>query len=133
MGTFVFFHREKSSCQTARHWLSTTRIDSDDIALPQRLEKQYIYAEKTNSSLVGCQAKLISDKNQAISTYKVPNEHGKLVNNLVHQKIFFAHSSAFFKKEIALKVGNYRKVMRKSQDYDLWLRISEVGTINCIN
>ena len=23
--------------------------------------------------------------------------------------------------------------MRKSQDYDLWLRISEVGTMNCIN
>jgi len=112
-------------------WIA--RIDSDDISLPQRLEKQYIYAERTNSSLVGCQAKFFSDNNHTISTYKVPNEHRKLVNNLVHQKIFFAHSSAFFKKEIALKVGNYRKVMRKSQDYDLWLRISEIGKISCIN
>ena len=112
-------------------WIA--RIDSDDISFPQRLEKQYIYAERTNSSLVGCQAKFVSDNNQGISTYKVPNDHRNLVNNLVHQKIFFAHSSAFFKKESALKVGNYRKVMRKSQDYDLWLRISEIGTISCIN
>ena len=112
-------------------WIA--RIDSDDVALPQRLEKQYIYAERTNSSLVGCQAKFVSDNNHTITTYKVPNEHRKLVNNLVNQKIFFAHSSAFFKKESALKVGNYRKVMRKSQDYDLWLRISEIGKISCIN
>tara|TARA_B100000886_G_scaffold103507_1_gene68815 strand:+ start:261 stop:1253 length:993 start_codon:yes stop_codon:yes gene_type:complete len=110
-------------------WIA--RIDSDDIALPQRLEKQYIYAERTNSCLVGCQAKFLTDNNKIISTYKVPNEHRKLVNNLVHQKIFFSHSSAFFKKESALKVGNYRKLMRKSQDYDLWLRMSEIGKINC--
>ena len=38
----------------------TARIDSDDIALPQRLEKQYIYAERINLCLVGCQAKFSS-------------------------------------------------------------------------
>ena len=112
-------------------WIA--RIDSDDIALPERLEKQYIYAEKTNSILVGCHAKFISDHNNIISTPTLPNGHGKLINNLKRQKKFFSHSSAFFKKESALKVGNYRKAMKKSQDYDLWLRISKLGKINCIS
>ncbi len=112
-------------------WIA--RIDSDDISLPERLEKQYIFAEKTKSILVGCQAKFISYQNNIISSPIIPNGHRKLVNNLRRQKKFFSHSSSFFKKESALKVGNYRKAMKKSQDYDLWLRISKLGKINCMN
>ena len=40
-----------------------------------------------------------------------------LIKNLKFQKRFFAFS-AFFKKETALKVGNYRLTMKRSQDYD---------------
>ena len=32
-----------------------------------------------------------------------------------------------------LKLGGYRKIMKKSQDYDLWLRVSEISRIGCLS
>ena len=46
-------------------------------------------------------------------------------------KAFFPHSSALFLRDRALQVGGYRKAFRKSQDHDLWLRLSEIGEIAC--
>ena len=112
-------------------WIA--RIDCDDIALPERLERQYIYGEKTNACLIGCQSKIIDKNSKTINFVKVPTTHKKLVRNLKSQKKFFSHSSAFFKKEIVIREGGYRRALIKSQDYDLWLRLSEVGTICCIN
>lgn len=112
-------------------WIA--RIDSDDIALPERLKKQYDFATKNNSLLIGCQSKLISDSGQYIGYKKVPSDEKFLIKNLKSQKIFFSHSSAFFQKELVLKIGNYRQVMKRSQDYDLWLRINEVARINCLD
>ena len=112
-------------------WIA--RIDCDDIALPQRLEMQYIHAEKTNSCLIGCQSKIIDENFKQINFINVPTTHNQLIRNLKYQKKFFSHSSAFFKREIVLKLGGYRNSLLKSQDYDLWLRLSEVGKICCIN
>ncbi len=112
-------------------WIA--RIDCDDIASPERLKRQYEFALRTNSLLVGCQSKLISDSGRFLGYNKIPTSEKTLLKNLKSQKKFFSHSSAFFQKEIVLKIGNYRKVMKKSQDYDLWLRISEVARISCLN
>ena len=112
-------------------WIA--RIDSDDIACADRLKKQYNFARKTNSCLVGCQSVFISKSGEWINSKRIPNNHENLIKNLKLQKRFFAHSSAFFKKETALKVGSYRLTMKRSQDYDLWLRLSEKGKISCMN
>lgn len=112
-------------------WIA--RIDCDDIALPERLKRQYDFATKNNYFLIGCQSKRISDSGEYIGFKKIPINEKILIENLKSQKIFFSHSSAFFQKELVLKIGNYRQVMKKSQDYDLWLRIHEVARINCLD
>ena len=38
-----------------------------------------------------------------------------------------------YKRQLVLELGGYRKIMKKSQDYDLWLRISERSKIGSIN
>ena len=38
-----------------------------------------------------------------------------------------------YKRQLVLGLGGYRKIMKKSQDYDLWLRISEQSKIGSIN
>lgn len=44
----------------------------------------------------------------------------------------FCHSSTFFKKDLVLTLGGYRETMKRSQDYDLWLGISEISKIGCL-
>ena len=111
-------------------WIA--RIDCDDLACKERLEKQIIYAKKLNLDLVGCQSYSINSNGKFEKFLSIPTEHKKLCSNLKRQKKFFKHSSVLFKKKLVLELGGYREVMRRSQDYDLWLRISEIGKIGCI-
>lgn len=111
-------------------WIA--RLDSDDIARPKRLELQLDYALKKKAALVGCQSIIINSDNSIKRRIFVPIEHKKLYLNLQKQKKFFSHSSVLFNKELILNLGGYRKIMKKSQDYDLWLRVSEIADIGCI-
>ena len=112
-------------------WIA--RIDSDDIARPKRLELQLDYALKKKTALVGCQSIIIDSNNSIKRRILVPTEHKKLCFNLQKQKKFFSHSSVLFNKKVILNLGGYRKIMKKSQDYDLWLRVSEIANIGCIS
>lgn len=112
-------------------WIA--RIDCDDISLPKRLELQLNYALKENVGLVGCQSKIISNDSSKIKKVVLPTKSKKIIQNLVRQKKFFSHSSVLFNKNLVLSLGGYRKWMQRSQDYDLWLRISEVSQIGCID
>mgnify|MGYP001176348068 CR=1 FL=1 len=112
-------------------WIA--RIDSDDIARPKRLELQLEFALKKKAALVGCQSIIIDNDNSIKRKILVPTEHKKLFSNLQKQKKFFSHSSVFFNKKLILNLGGYREIMKKSQDYDLWLRVSEIKKIGCIS
>ena len=112
-------------------WIA--RIDSDDIALPKRLELQLDYALKTKAALVGCQSLIIDSNNSIKKRILVPTQHKKIFLNLQKQKKSFSHSSVLFDKKLILNLGGYRKIMKRSQDYDLWLRVSEIRNIGCIS
>lgn len=110
-------------------WIA--RIDVDDYSLKNRLSKQLEYAErKDNLVLIGSNFTL-RKQNSIIYRSNLPDNNKKLLYRLRNMKGFFPHSSAFFKKEKAVLVGGYRKAFKKSQDHDLWLRLSEIGDIGC--
>ena len=112
------------------NWIA--RIDSDDIACPRRLELQIIHAIKNDLGLVGCQSNIIDENENFKKKVNIPINHNKIINNLKKQKASFSHSSVLFKKNLVLKLGGYRESMEKAQDYDLWLRISEVSKVGAI-
>lgn len=112
-------------------WIA--RIDCDDIACPERLQLQINYAIKNNLDLVGCQSNIIGSNGNLKNKISTPLNHNQICKNLKKQKKIFSHSSVLFKKELVLELGGYRKSMKKSQDYDLWLRISEKNKIGSIN
>ena len=112
-------------------WIA--RIDVDDISTKSRLSKQVRYIQyKKNLVLIGSNFS-IKKNNLIIYNSDLPNNNKKLIYRLKNMKGFFPHSSAFFSKDKAIKVGGYRKAFIKSQDHDLWLRLSEIGEIGCIN
>jgi len=112
-------------------WIA--RLDADDIAEPERLQKQYDFAKSNPRLILIGSAFLETDEHG--NTGKVQTfsaGHRELKQHLLNRRRFFAHSSAFYLKEIALKAGGYRPRIKKSEDYDLWLRLSEMGKMASI-
>lgn len=112
-------------------WIA--RIDADDLCSPNRLERQLSYAN-TDSRLVFIGAGLIeiNEHGDDGKAYFYPEKHSHLFNNLITSKRFVPHSSAFFRADAFRQVGGYRPRIRRSQDHDLWLRLSKVGRFACL-
>jgi Glycosyl transferase family 2 len=105
------------------------RIDSDDRALPKRLERQVRYfAEHPQTALLGTWADVIDQRNMSRKRLRPPADSETLKETIVRTNPFI-HSSVMFRRKLALSLGGYRSAFEAAEDYDLWLRISEVAEI----
>ena len=98
-------------------------MDSDDISLPDRFEKQLREFEKnSNLTIVGGYIQEFdSQTNKEISIRKVPLED-KQIKKFIKIRSPFNHVTVMFKKEDVLKVGNYQPFYQM-EDYFLWIRL----------
>lgn len=103
--------------------------DADDIALPQRLEKQCDVMDKHKYIfLLGTQATIIDPFGRKVNTVEPPTEEEKLRRDLTNRNAL-CHSSVMFRNVGYL----YRPKMRYAHDYDLYLRmLSDGRRISCI-
>ena len=112
-------------------WIA--RIDADDVCEQNRLEIQYSEARSRKELvLIGSGLIEINELGQRIRICHYPTSHDQLIDRLVNYRGFFAHSSAFFRNQAVKKLGGYRTRVKRSQDYDLWLRLSKIGKIACV-
>jgi len=119
--------------QRARcEWIA--RLDADDICEPARLEKQLAKA-RVNPGLVFIGSGLleIDENGNALKTYRYPDRHALLTRNLYTARKFPAHSSAFYRTDVVRTIGGYRPRIKRAEDWDLWLRLSEVGQFAAID
>ncbi|WP_334124749.1 glycosyltransferase [Empedobacter brevis] len=111
------------------------RMDADDIALPQRFEKQIQYLEKrTDVKLLGTAIDMIDKDGNVIAT-DVPYIGNSFLKKFL-QKIGnpFKHPTVIFDREIALNVGGYNEDIGKYfEDYFLWNEIAHHGKIEILN
>lgn len=104
------------------------RMDADDIALPQRFEKQIKFLNMyPESAGVFAWIELIDEHNQKIGVWeadRLNNTHQEIKNYLSKGNCL-AHPTAMFRQYI-LKKNNYSKVNWNGQeDYFLWLNLSQ--------
>lgn len=116
------------------------RIDSDDISLRDRLKVQVEYMDAhPRIGMVGCQDMRIDENGAELDFRKRLTSHSELSQALLWGTNPFRHSAALFRTECVRLVGLYRerprqvglhrKALHMAQDYDLWLRISEVAEV----
>jgi len=112
----------------------TARLDADDICETTRLEKQ-IERGRSNSNLVfiGSGLSIINEVGAKRAIYNYPSKHKFLLRNLITVRKFPAHSSAFYRTQVIRDLGGYRVRFKCAQDYDLWLRLSEVGELTSLS
>ncbi len=101
------------------------RQDADDVSMPTRLEKQLDYMENhPEVAVLGCYVDVFN-VNGVLRTCRAPRYSRKGMKRHLSSKNLFMHGSAMMRKSCLAKVGFYRDFFRRSQDYDLWLRLSQ--------
>ncbi len=98
-------------------------LDSDDIALPERLEKQVKFLDSNpDFGLVGSYVDLIDSNGVYLETQKYDAAPEFIPGILLFQN-YFAQSAVMVRKT-ALPPVAYRSEYPLAEDYDLWTRIS---------
>ena len=101
------------------------RQDADDVSLLDRLEKQVDYLEKNKDvALVGVQSIQIDEDGGAIGKTDLLREYDDIMENIPISNQF-VHGSIMMRRSAYEAIGGYRGEFKYSQDYDLFLRISE--------
>jgi len=99
-------------------------LDSDDLWLKEKLEKQVDFMEKNSEiGLLGTGCYEVTDKGKIIGKKIFPIKNKILQKDLIKYNSFI-QSSVMIRKEVFDKVGLYDKSFRESEDYELWLRIA---------
>jgi len=113
-------------------WIA--RIDVDDIWHHDRIKNQLdvVMADYSVQFISGSMIEIDIDGKE-FKHYQYPQGNKELRRHLLSLKKFPPHSSVMYKKSLVEKLGKYRGVIRRAEDHDLWLRISEVTNLHCCN
>lgn len=111
--------------EAARYrWIA--RMDSDDIALPERLATQMDAISSGGYDLLGtAMSEFRSADGALLGVRRMPTEHVRIVRALRSHNAF-NHPTVLFRRSLALRVGGYRS-LDHLEDYDLFVRMWSAG------
>lgn len=108
------------------------RMDADDIATSDRIEKQVAqFMADPALDLVGGQIAEFEDNIENIVSYRRVPLLQQDIAKFARFRSPFNHPTIIYKKSSVLSVGGYHN-LRRTEDYDLWLRMLQEGT-RCLN
>lgn len=105
------------------------RMDTDDIAKPDRFEKQ-IRVFQQNPNIDVCSAwidEFVDNQHQVIATRKLPERHDE-IKVYAQSRCPVNHPVVMFKKEAVLAAGGYQH-FPLFEDYFLWMRMLKNGAV----
>jgi hypothetical protein len=108
------------------------RMDGDDVALPERFEKQVGFlADNPGCVLVGSSAETMDEEGWPVAAWTVPTEHEQIDGgHIAGREVNVIHPTIVYRRAMVLQVGGYRPVEGKFvEDIDLWLRLAEIGRL----
>jgi len=109
----------------AAHAGYIARMDADDVALPERLERQVAFLDREPEvAVVGSAVLRIDDAGRPLTRNVCPTSHAEIVAAL-REYTCFTHPSVMMRTAAWAAVGGYRYAYGPAEDYDLWLRLSE--------
>ncbi len=109
------------------------RMDADDISMPNRLAVQVDFLDRRpDISCVGTQVVPFGDSGSG-SDLRLPTQHREIVQCLKEGRHAIVHASAMMRLEVLQKIGGYWPYRLVAEDYDLFLRMSEVAELATID
>ena len=103
------------------------RMDTDDIALPSRCEKQLeVFARKPGVSVVGTAVAEFDGITRETVCYKGAPSGNAGIRRIMKYRNPMNHPTVMFKKADVLAAGNYDE-FDLNEDYYLWVRMMQKG------
>jgi glycosyltransferase involved in cell wall biosynthesis len=122
----IFKTRNRGIAEARGKYFAT--LDSDDIAYPQRLERQVAYMEAYPDCVVcGGMARIIDAASKHLGNFEPPTGMKALPSYLFFANCFI-NSTTIIQTDI-LRELSYRNDFEPAEDYDLFCRLSYVGPI----
>lgn len=103
------------------------RMDGDDIALPERFARQVALLDtNADHGVVGTQIWTIDEHGERRADRTVDHPlSSETISAALPTGSPLCHPSVMMRRDLLEAVGGYRPAYRHSEDYDLWLRLSE--------
>ena len=108
------------------------RMDADDVASPDRLQKQVTFmAANPRVAVVGTAYDVIDAAGAVVGHVDLP-----VSDRLIRQRLFygnpFCHPSVMFRRELVNEAGGYLGGLH-AEDYDLWARLAQMPNVEFAN
>lgn len=105
------------------------RMDSDDISLPDRCERQLgAFRNDPALGIISGTIEEFSDlTGEVMQKRKLPSEHEEIVA-FSRRRCPFNHPAVMYKKSAVIAAGGYTERFHYNEDYDLWFRMLKNGT-----
>lgn len=132
----VLTHPNAGVCNTMNEAIARSQgewiacMHSDDIMLPQRLERQLAFvSENPDVDLTSCMVHWIDDHDRVVGCNRCDLTTRETVKRAIagNRVLAFPHPGAMFRKSVVEAVGGYRPEAFPTEDVDLWNRIADAG------
>ncbi|MCW3073838.1 MAG: glycosyl transferase family 2 [Flaviaesturariibacter sp.] len=106
------------------------RIDSDDICLPHRFEKQVGFLQDSHAAVVATTVQMIDENGHGMAPWSDDRNYisAESIRGFLPKNNCIAHPSIMADASV-LKEYKYADNQKEAEDYDLWLRLSADGKI----
>ena len=103
------------------------RMDADDISMPDRFALQVARMRADPGlAVLGSSIRIIDKCGRFLRLVEYPKTQIETAR-ILEQATPVAHPAVMLRRDAVLLAGGYRKPFLYCEDYDLWLRISELG------
>ena len=113
-----------------------SRMDADDISLPDRLQTQYDWMRQNPGvGVLGTGFELIDSEGVTTSRgFGCPGAHEEILRNILSFQggVSMVHPSVTLWRDCIKRAGGYHRRFEVCEDTDLWLRISEFAELHVI-
>lgn len=120
---------------TLNHGLSiaradlVARLDCDDLAMPDRLQKQIdAFEHDPELGVLGSFAVHIDARGNSLRHQTMPLDRAEMLKIMEYEPILL-HPAVMFRKAIVIDAGGYRPAYNACEDRDLWFRLIDVTKI----
>ena len=110
------------------------RHDADDLSLPGRLSLQAELLQKEpRLAMLSCWTRTIGPEDELLLETSRPTDYEECTRLLTGSGVGPYHGSVMFRNSDYHRVGGYRPAFRFTQDWDLWLRLVDVGLLGYVS
>lgn len=125
-------------CKTLNKWIDLARweyiarMDSDDISIVDRFEKQVQFLDKNLDVWIVGWTMEIMDENWNVYSQRKYNLNDAEIRKKLFRYSPFCHATTMYRKSIISKIGGYNIFLHDAEDYDLYFRIWKISNFSNI-